>query len=64
MEKVPVMKLSVIIPVFNEEKTILEIIDRVLSVAYEKEIIIVDDGSTDKTPELLNNLNQSSIIVR
>jgi glycosyltransferase involved in cell wall biosynthesis len=46
------MKLSVIVPVFNEEDTIEEIISRVLAVdvpGFDKEVIIVDDGSTDKT---------------
>jgi dolichol-phosphate mannosyltransferase len=48
------MKLSIIIPVFNENKTILEILDRVISVKipnFEKEILLVDDGSTDGTRE-------------
>lgn len=45
------MKLSVIIPVFNEEKTIAEVIARVngLNLSVCKEIIVVDDGSTDTT---------------
>lgn len=45
--------LSVLIPVYNEERTILEIIRRVDNVNLPKEIIIVDDGSRDKTQELL-----------
>jgi glycosyltransferase involved in cell wall biosynthesis len=47
-------KLSIIIPVFNENKTILEILDRVIKVEipnFQKEIIVVDDGSTDGTRE-------------
>ncbi len=47
------MKLSVIIPVYNEESTIGEIIERVSAVDIEKEIIVVDDGSTDRTAEVL-----------
>ena len=46
------MKLSIIIPVFNEEKTITKVIDRVSDLKIPgatKEIIIVDDGSTDGT---------------
>lgn len=43
------MILSVIIPVYNEEKTIGELINRVLSEKTPKEVIIVDDGSTDNT---------------
>ncbi len=47
------MKLSVIIPVFNERSTIEEVIDQVNRVAVDKEIIVVDDGSTDGTVEVL-----------
>ena len=47
------MKLSVIVPVYNEEKTVREILDKILRVDVDKEIIIVDDGSTDKTKERL-----------
>ena len=47
------MKLSVVIPVFNEKNTILEIISRVKASPVEKEIIVVDDFSTDGTREIL-----------
>ncbi len=47
------MRLSVVIPVYNEVETIKEIVSRVQAVDLEKEIIIVDDGSTDGTRELL-----------
>lgn len=46
------MKLSIVMPVFNEEKTIAQVIDNVYSVKFDditREIIIVDDGSTDKS---------------
>lgn len=60
--------LSVIIPTYNEEKTIAEIIKRVSAVNLEKELIIVDDGSTDKTAEILAKIKQSApagvIIIR
>ncbi len=48
--------LTVIIPVFNEEETILKIVKKVIAVNIDKEIIIVDDASTDSTPELLKGL--------
>lgn len=49
------MKISIIIPVFNEVKTIEEIVNRVdkTELPLEKEIIIIDDASTDGTRELL-----------
>ena len=47
------MKLSVVMPVYNEVKTIRKILNRVMEVSIEKEIIIVDDGSTDGTRETL-----------
>jgi glycosyltransferase involved in cell wall biosynthesis len=50
------MKLSVIIPVYNEKKTILEIVRQVKAVDLEKEMLIVDDGSTDGTKEVLKSL--------
>jgi len=49
------MKLSVVIPCYNEVDTIEEIIDAVRNSAYQpKEIIVVDDGSSDGTREKLN----------
>jgi len=48
--------LSVIMPVYNEEGTIEEIVSRVLAVPLPIELIVVDDGSTDKTRALLSKL--------
>ena len=47
------MKLSIIMPVYNEAKTIREIIAKVMAVPLEKELIIVDDKSTDETAKIL-----------
>jgi len=47
--------LSVVIPVYNEKNTVLKIIEKVLKLDVVKEIIIVDDCSTDGTMELLKN---------
>lgn len=50
------MKLSVIIPVYNEKKTVLALLERVRAVPYEKELLVVDDASRDGTRELLQSL--------
>lgn len=58
------MKLSIIVPVFNEENTILEIIKRLLNTKFPKvdrEIIIVDDGSTDSTRVKLKKIKSKEI---
>ena len=57
------MKLSIVIPVFNEAKTIREIIKRVQDVSIEKELIIVDDCSKDGTQDILRTLSDSNIRV-
>ena len=52
------MKLSVIIPVYNERNTLQEILRRVNSVPVEKEVILVDDYSTDGTRDLLRQMEK------
>ena len=47
------MKLSIVMPVYNEKETILKIVEKVIALNIEKEIIIVDDCSTDGTCELI-----------
>ena len=49
----PEKMLSVVIPVYNEKATILKIIEKVLKLDFVGEILVVDDGSTDGTRELL-----------
>lgn len=50
------MRLSVIIPCYNEHQTAAEIVKRVRASAPEAEILVVDDGSTDGTQAILNDL--------
>ena len=47
------MRVSIIIPVYNEEHTVGEVLRRVLALPIDKEVIVVDDGSTDNTPEVI-----------
>jgi glycosyltransferase involved in cell wall biosynthesis len=47
------MKLSVIVPAYNEEKTIGPILEKLLDVSDVKEIIVVDDCSSDKTSDVV-----------
>lgn len=54
------MKLSVLIPVYNEERTLEEVVRRVRSIELAKEIIMVDDGSKDRSREILTQLQQQS----
>ncbi len=54
--------LSIIIPVYNEVETIYEILKRVAQTPFTKEVLVVDDGSTDGTRELLQDLQEISDI--
>jgi glycosyltransferase involved in cell wall biosynthesis len=49
--------LSIIVPVYNEENTIIEVLNRLLNLKIEKEIVVVNDGSTDTTKDKLDRLN-------
>lgn len=57
------MRISVIVPVFNERQSILEVIRRVEEAPFEKEIIIVDDCSTDGTADILRQINNGRVRV-
>ena len=47
------MRVSFLIPAYNEAATIVEVLDRVDALPFEKQVIVVDDGSTDGTAELV-----------
>ncbi len=60
-----IRKLSVIVPVYNERNTVVEVLRRMRAVelpdAIDLEIIVVDDGSTDGTRDVLNQLRDSTV---
>ena len=58
------IKISIIIPCYNEEKTLNQIIEKVLKFkTYDKEIIIVDDCSSDNTQNIINELKKNLSIL-
>jgi glycosyltransferase involved in cell wall biosynthesis len=63
--RAPDHKLSVLIPVYNERETILQILDRVRGApaAIEKEMIVVDDASSDGTADLLRSVDEGDVAV-
>ena len=54
----PHPKLSIIVPVYNEEKTLVEIIERIMIQPWDKELIAIDDGSTDRSLTILHEMAQ------
>ena len=59
-------KVSIVIPIYNEKKTILKILEKVEksdTLGLEKEIILVDDGSTDGTKEILKKLENKYQVI-
>lgn len=57
------MKLSIVVPIYNEEKTLRVILKKILDQPLEKEVILVDDGSTDGTREILKSLDHPEVRV-
>lgn len=55
------IKLSVIVPVYNEAATIRDVLRRVVQAPFAKEILVVDDGSTDGTTAVLKDLDSLKI---
>ena len=66
MTTTPLRCLSVVIPCFNEVATVATVVDRVLASPWTREIVLVDDGSTDGTREVLSTLDapESTVPVR
>ncbi len=56
------MKISIIIPVYNEARTIKQVVDNVLALSFDKEVILVDDGSTDSTLDILMQIKKEHLL--
>jgi|SRR5579863_4284964 len=52
------MRISVIVPVYNEEETVAQVLESLSQVALDLEVVVVDDASTDRTWEILQELSQ------
>jgi len=57
------MELSVLIPVYNEESSVRELLQRVLAVPCDKELVVVDDCSTDNTWDVLSTIDDPRVRV-
>ena len=55
--------LTVVIPCFNEENTVAAVVDKVLANPWVAEVIVVDDGSTDKSREILAAIEEPRLVV-
>ena len=53
--------LSVLMPAYNEEATIEEILERVLATPFDKEVVVIDDGSIDRTAEIAEGYSESNV---
>ncbi|MFT7677764.1 MAG: glycosyltransferase involved in cell wall biosynthesis [Planctomycetota bacterium] len=58
------MKLSIVMPIYNEENTLEQIVERVLATPFEKELLLVDDGSVDRSREIMGRLEAAHPEIR
>ncbi|MDZ4169205.1 MAG: glycosyltransferase family 2 protein [Coriobacteriia bacterium] len=56
------MRLSVLVPVFNERDTVLDVLEAVKATGIVSEIVVVDDGSTDGTREVLGQMEDDQVV--
>ncbi len=58
------MKVSIIVPVYNEVETVIPVINKIFQISLDKQIVVVDDGSTDGTAERLKTvINKIDILI-
>lgn len=55
--------VTVLVPALNEEDTIAEVVERLLALPVTKQVIVIDDGSTDKTPQILDRFKDRITIL-
>lgn len=55
--------VTVLVPALNEEDTIAEVVERLLALPISKQVIVIDDGSTDKTAETLANYKDRILVL-
>jgi len=55
----PSVKVSIIIPVYNERAYIEEVLLRIQAISLEREVLVIDDGSTDGTRDLLRDFEKA-----
>lgn len=60
-KRVAVLRVSLVVPVYNELSTLPELLRRVVAVDFAKEVLLVDDGSTDGSRELLDRLEREGL---
>ncbi|HNY26925.1 MAG TPA: glycosyltransferase family 2 protein [Candidatus Sumerlaeota bacterium] len=53
------MRVSIVIPIYNEEDLLEEVLQRVLALPFDKQLILVDDHSSDRTPEICQKVMQA-----
>jgi glycosyltransferase involved in cell wall biosynthesis len=63
-DKMQPVALSIIVPAYNEERTLGQVLDRLLALDISKEIIVVDDCSTDATPQIAEKYADRTIYIR